>query len=465
MMPGSIKLMDAVVLLALIFHPLCALSKTYNVNNTGLADHSNVNVSGTIARALAQAESDGGGIVIVGAGQFRLNNSIYIGHNVTLSGSGPGATRLFPTNTFPVITNIANAKQITLSSFGIDMPYQSGAAISLTEAGLSRIEDIDIVQADGGDPSVWMVEIINTNRMRIDSMNIDTHSNGLRFIHNDIISSVRNFGDSTLTHIDIRLNEDHTTGMMFAGSVNNLGLMNNISASRVEVARRAGISGGEDGSVGTVGIHLLNSSRCSVIHGDIEGLERPIVNEGKIGLGGGGESNAFFHVFSIGGGSPAYTGINDKNTLLLGGDGEFLADSMQRLPLTVSVEDKRGNMFPISASPLSVESHYDDYTVKLIDNRKIFTNEDATGTITFTLPDPPYNNYLEFTFVSTVPQSIKIRPQPDSIIHGLNNNPDSIGMGKSVISPAGRGYAIRIINTNHRRWQIIETTGSWNKGN
>lgn len=103
----------------------------------------------------------------------------------------------------------------------------------------------------------------------------------------------------------------------------------------------------------------------------------------------------------------------------------------------------------------NVEAKTASYPIVAGDNAKVFTNEGAAGSVTFTLPAAAAG--YELTFVVQAAQSFVVTA----------NTGDTIRIGGSVSTSAGTatsssiGSVLKIVSINATEWVAVSYTGSW----
>lgn len=301
------SLRDAFVKTQANFDELYAISP---VIDTNLPDHSDTNIEGTIAKALADAEAAGGGTVLVGPGTFNISNSLLVSANVILKGVGRRAT---------IINMTGSADSIKLTqqfgaveSLKVQMPTGiTTNGINITK-GDTHLKDLAIA---GGDLSSWAINVDISNVVFINNIRIG--GSGNKFLGNGIIFQNTallpiNFGDSKLSKIDILLEANNTTGLKFHGPDNSANKINNILCSQVEVV-------GTGAQGGCIGVHLSNAARIVLLTVDLENLDIAVLEEGG-GTGSSSKNNVYIATFVFGSGISYQSNGTVLNRLFVGCD-------------------------------------------------------------------------------------------------------------------------------------------------
>ena len=255
------------------------------VINSEIPDHSDPNVDGTIARALADANTAGGGTVNVGPGTFNISNTLVVGENVVLRGVGRRASNIKMTG---ANSCIHIAKQFgAVESLRVQMPISATTYGVTVTGGDTHLRDIAI---SGGDALSWGINVDSSNVVYLNNIRIG--GSGNKFLGNGIIFQNSqlfpyNFGDSKLSKIDIQLEAGYTTGLKFHGPDGSINKINNILCSQVEVVGTGPLGG-------CIGVHLSNTARIVLLTVDLEQLGTAVLEEGG---GSASKNNVFIGAF------------------------------------------------------------------------------------------------------------------------------------------------------------------------
>lgn len=438
------------------------LYSIFPITDTSL-DHSDSDVTGTIAEALATCNATGGGTVFIGPGIFTLSSTtLIIGANCQLIGSGRNATKLKATHQFDAIeistgTLFTNAywaiKDLSVSLSNIN----SGNTISTIPAQ-SSIGAINNVLVTGGSPNSWGLNMDGVNVISIIDYVYHGEGSGIRWINS--ANYPINYGDSLIQNVEIALRSSFTTGVQLAspisisGSPNN-NRINNVLLSHVEIRTLDGII-----KEGTVGIHLRNVARNTLDHIDIERMDTAVFQESKVSGGAIAKGNAFYQVHPLGCTTDyKEAGTPPQEQIVLGGTGQF--SSMQQLPSSnISADHSILGTNRVLTAVRPIEAYFDSTsprTLSVEDSGTIFTNRGATGTVTFQLPSANLNFSIEYEFhLSNTGNAIRIQPASEDIIR-----PGQTRAGEIYESGIAFGQVLKIRNIDNTNWSILTEQGTW----
>jgi len=424
------------------------------VNDSSLSDHADPTVPGTIAFALEAVSQRGGGSVIIGAGSYTCSERLVVGEATRLAGTGQ-STIINATHAMDAIVLDSGSTGLPgrtgVESMTIQLPSTSSASAIRNKsrrAGRAYIKHITI---EGGTISSWGITIDSANEFFLMGITYNGEGNGIRWI-NELNWGI-NYGDSLITGVDIGLKNPGTTGIQFRGNSN--GIINNILINRAEIRSSAT-------PAGTVGIELALTSRITLVNLDIENVETAVLN--------GPQSRActFLNTYAIGCTVDYNELAPTSGVTILGGDGDFAND--QRLPSRgLKLYAPSFGDYTIAQSGIrDIEKYTDPFVprqLSLIDSGStIFTNEGATGIVTFILPNAANTKSLEYTFSVLTPLELRIAP---------NNSLDSIrGYDGTVnFTPPGSyiysltpGTTATLRNVNNSFWIMESRIGTWEIG-
>jgi len=406
---------------------------TYPVVDTTIADHGNAATVGSIAYQLAAASAAGGGVVKLAAGTYTVTSAaLTIGKNVTLSGSGQDATI--------IDQNHATANGIVIDT-GTDgiwwegilecltilMPTSGsagdGLVLTSTRSGGSTIRDLII---EGGVATSWGIQHNANNTTSYDNVKIRGGMNGFNM---NLTGALYNYGDCSVSNLDISLSLANTIGIQLDGVSKAL---NNIFFNRVEIAASS--------LSGQVGLSLVaNCTRNTFIHMDFENIEEDIQILASTVL-----DNTFIHCFrpsAFGVISTDYTYFGANN--FIGGD----ADDYKLLSTVVNTV----NQVIVDTGPLTID--------KFLHGYKTILNTGATGTSTYTLPDATSFNQgaTEVSFYAHTAQAIALvlADAGDRIL-------DPTGAQRTTwTSDGSAGAHITLKSLSFNRWVVTSQTGTW----
>lgn len=410
----------------------------YVVTDTSITDHSNPSITGSIAWALSQANSRGGGTVTLGTGRFRLTSqALVIRKGIRLIGTSkiasiivqthPTADAIIVASGTPHVSTHAN-----LEHFGIEMPTQAGAgdAINLapTQAGHGNIMSISI---SGGNADSWGISNHGSNVVNYLDIHISGGMNGLRWFTDNVVPDI-NYGDCYVQGIDIMLSLPDNIGIYMSGREG--ATINNIHFARIEIAYVTNQYYWS--SPNTVGIYLSGyTARNSFVHVDLENLTESLKIDSPNCL-----QNTFFHLLHIGPSTsfPTLDSSYFVNQTFWGGNKPFLRYAATSLSSEI-----------ISLKTNKTLSYTEHAFIKI-------NNTGASKPITLTLPSASNDKSYEFTFFASVPQFITIiAGSGDVIVH-----PDGTITNK-VTSDGAVGRSISIRNMNYKYWIIQSKIGIW----
>lgn len=423
------------------------------VTNAAIEDHSDATLEGTIAHALSQAEQQGGGTVVIGPGVYNCYNSLYIGTNVRLVGSGRDTTTILAQHTYDAITMGSGIYSLFakpgIEHITIQLPESSAAnAIKgrSRECGNGYIQHVIIT---GGGPESWGITLDSCNQFSIFGLAYQGGGNGIRWTN--FINWGANYGDSLISAVDIDLVNTGTTGILLLGNTN--GIVNNILLNRVEIKSKSGVQ------PGTTGIELNQVSRITLVNVDIENTDIGFIN-GPRSL-----SCAFINCYAIGCNNDYIEQAQTTKTTIIGGHGDFSDD--QRLPsrnfrLYEPVFDEYTR---VTSGVSDIVAYNDTATPKYLTisdaGSTIFTNNGASGSVAFILPNAPNTKSLEYNFSVVSPYTVEIHTENSSDrIRGFDGSLDYTDEGGYIFSSTP-GTSITLRNVSNTWWIAEKLTGTW----
>ena len=440
-----------------------AFSKTQNnfdllftheiVTDTSLSDHADASVPGTIAFALARIEANGGGAVVIGPGIYRCASTLRIKVDTQFLGSNLSGTVIDALHDGNVIElgtgNPGFGVRCTLEHFTVNMPDSSLASAIKGNFRQTAKGHIEHVEVTGGSPQSWGIRLDGCNEFAISNFKYSGEGSGIAwFIGQDIAI---NYGDSLITSTDIILKNPNTTGILLEGRGNFI--INNILLSRVEVRSRRI-------DPNTIGIKLSRVSRITLVNVDIERTD--------IGVENGPNSIAcsFFSVFALGCNTDYVEIAPTRNMTILGGFGYFLNN--QQLPnrkLGLYEDAFNDSTFVKTGVADIINSTDSDSPIELTlkdSGSTIFTNKDASGIVSYILPEAAFSKSLDFSFSVLVNQELRIYPNnATDHIRGYDGTLDYTLGGDSYIFSSIPGTSGTIRNVSSSWWIMDKRLGSW----
>lgn len=416
-------------------------------------DHDDINIEGTITKALDDC-ADVGGAVRIGSGIFTLNSStLIVNKNCRLVGSGP--------STVLNIKHSGDAIRIStgdsfsngnwaIEDISIKLPANSSASSIRTVPAQGSIGKIEDVMISGGGGLSTGITLDAVNSVHIDGLYYDGFGNGV-YITNSPNYPV-NYGDSSIVNSHVRLRSPFTTGVYIGGDNNSRHKINNILISGLSVNAFESLEN-------TVGIHIRNSSRITLINTDIERMDVCLRQDSKQNGGTPAQSNAFINVFTLGCNDDYLEVGIPLDTTISGGYGELL--TLQQIgSKNLDMFDQVVGRVPVITAVRSIE-HISDPAVNrsLIarDSGKVFTNKGATGVVTFHLPPALNAKSVEYHFYSlSTSHPLRILPTEGDLIR-----PGQVTTGVGYISGLEHGQYITLRNIDSTVWAVVSTSGEW----
>ena len=274
----------------------------FPVTDTSL-EHDNPAIDGTIAKALADAGTSGGGTVLVAPGTYRCAiATLTIPENVVLKGAGRNVTIIQVIGGFVGISMPNSFSGVESLSLRMPSGFLTKDGIKVTAKAYTHLRDLHI---SGGGPFSWAIKLDIVNIARLENISIGTlgsaikpnslTGNGIIFQNTDPANWPFNFGDSKLTSIDIFLSSPNTVGIKLHGPDDTDDSINNVLLSKVEIL--ASPPGNGDGCVG---VHLRNARRITLLGVDLESMDTAIIEE-HVGSGGNfSVQNNYIATFALG---------------------------------------------------------------------------------------------------------------------------------------------------------------------
>lgn len=440
-----------------------AFSKTQNnfellftheiVTDTSLDDHADANVPGTIASALARIEANGNGAIVMGSGTFNCSSKLSLRVDIRFIGTNTKGTIIRAQHDDNVIEIGAGIQgfgvRCTLEHFSINMPStsaSSGIRNLSRQLGKGHIEHVEVT---GGGAQSWGLTMDSSNEFSISNFKYLGDGNGITWINES--GQPFNYGDAQITSTDIRLTSQNTIGIFLQGNSNSV--INNILLSRVEVRS-------DQIEQGTIGIKLERISRITMVNVDIENTDIGLQN------GPNSKSCSFISVFALGCNTD-YTEIAPvRNTTILGGHGDFLENqklATRKLELYEASFDDTTLVKTGINDIASITDTSDPVLLTLNDSGStIFTNRDATGAVSFVLPNASFTKSLDFTFSVLENQELRIFPNNDlDHIRGYDGTLDFTFNGDSYIFSSEVGATATIRNVGNTWWIMDRRLGTW----
>jgi hypothetical protein len=311
------------------------------------------------------------------------------------------------------------------------------------------------VTVTGGGTASWGLNLDGILVARIEGFIFQGEGNGI-LIHNSN-GLAYNIGDSAIENTTVVLSNPGTTGIALFSPTNNTGnnRINNMLLSRVEVQTSDGIV-----RDGTVGIHLRNAARITMVNVDIEHMDTGLLQESAVDGGAIATTNSFLQIFCIGCRNDyVEQGATPQLQTVIGGQGMF-AD-MQQLPSSniLAGHPIMGNNRVLTAvRPIVAYSNSSAPRVLTVaDSGKIFTNKNATGIVTFVLPPANLSNSIEYEFhLATAGNPIRVQTTSGDIIRPLQTS-----VNKYLQSAGGWGQVLKIRNIDNTIWSVLEMQGKW----
>lgn len=341
------------------------LFSVHYVTDTSL-DHDDPGVEGTIAKALQDAGTAGGGLVLVGSGTFTYpNNTLNIPENVILKGVGRKATTLNVTGIQDGITLLNKFSGV--ESLHLKMPSSnSGDGIKIF-TNYTHLRDLHLT---GVGFTAWGINIDSSNVCKVDNVTMGIigpelfTGNGIIFQISDPANTPFNFGDCNLVKVDITLARNNTTGISFQGPDNTNLVINNIMLSQVEVVGTGATGGG-------TGLHLRNSARITCCHVDLENFQTAILEESSPERPNASTNNVYISTFVTGSStSYASSGLVTRR-LFLGCDNltpESLSDADVMLPESLWLNETFCRLRGSVAGQLAIDDGNESNGVRLTVN-------------------------------------------------------------------------------------------------
>jgi hypothetical protein len=448
-------LRDAFVKTQANFDELYSISTT--ITDTSL-DHSDPTVPGTIAESLARCKAAGGGIVRVGHGIFSLSSmTLSIGQNCQLVGTGKYSTRLLVKHPFDAIKvssgTLGKLANWVVRDLAVTLPDSSSANGVSTDPSQASSGKIDNVLIDGGASGSYGINMNCVNDVQISAFRYQGGGGGI--IWQNTANYPVNYGDSLIQSADIVLRNPSTTGIRIISPSGGDRRMNNILISRVEVHTSDGIV-----RTGTVGVHLKNAARITLVNVDIEHMETGLIQESQVDGGAIATTNAFIQVYAIGCGIDFQEiGTPPVGQVILGGNGRFSA--RQQLPssdILVGHPIMGNNRILTAVRP--IEAYANSAVPRVLtvaDSGKIFTNKGAAGTVVFQLPSANLNYSVEYEFhLATYGYRIRIQPMGNNLIR-----PGQTASGAIYESDIAFGQVLKVRNIDGTTWSTMDIQGKW----
>ena len=430
------------------------------ITDTSL-DHSNPDVAGTIAEALAACEAAGGGTVSVGPGVFILSiMTLTIGKNCQLIGSGKNATELRAEHQIDAIEISGGAifkpAYWSIKDLSVSLSSSnSGNAVS-TNPEHASIGTIKNLLVTGGSQDSWGLDMNAVNGISVIDYTYKGEGNGIRWRNQSTLPI--NYGDSLIQNADIILRNSFTTGILLASPThfnNNRYRINNVLLSLIVVRSKEGIV-----NQGTVGIHLINAARCTIDHADIENMDTGVVQESAVDGGAIAKGNAFYQIHSLGC-TTDYTEIGSPpiKQIVLGGSGYF-SDNQQFPNSNIVAEHNILGKNRILTAVRPIEAYSDSTTPRILtvqDSGTIFTNKGATDTVTFNLPPADNSFSFEYEFhLATAGFAIRIQPSLNDLIRPGQDSNIEVYESDIVF-----GQVLKIRNIDGTTWSTLSEVGAW----
>jgi len=403
------------------------------VTDTSIADHANPATVGSIAKALADCAAAGGGRVSVGPGTFNLTSAaLIVGRFVALIGAGKRTTYLIQAHaTADCILMDGGVDQgvagIEVSDFDITVPIigTPGACLNVREAYCSYSAYRNLT-THGGAGGSWSVLHSGNNVLSADSIEIRANANGFK-ISSTGVPSV-NWGDSTISDLDVALLSPNTVGVELSG-VSGAGI-NNYLFSRIE------ITGGNFS--GNVGLNLAGYAiRNSFVHMDFENLASDIE------ISSTSLDNTFFGLVrpsTFGAITTDYTNFDGQR--FLGGNAAYYR----------SIETY------ISTMQKTVILTADTVLTKFLHGGRTILNSNSIGPVSHTLPDAGSvaQANSSISFYTDVAQPVTITA---GVGDGIRDT--DLGAVASVSSPGTTENFITLKSVSFNRWIVTEKYGTW----
>lgn len=423
------------------------------VTNPDIEDHSDPSLEGTIAYALNKAAQQGGGTVLVGPGIYNCYNSIHIGTNVRIVGSGRDTTIINAQHSLNGITMGSGIYSLFakpgIEHLTVNLPDSSSANAIYgrsRECGNGYIQHVKIT---GGGPESWGITMDSCNEFLVHCIVYLGGGSGIRWAN--FINWGANYGDSLISSVDIDLINPGTTGVLLIGNTN--GVVNNILLSRVEIKSTAGVQDG------TTGVELNKTSRVTLVNVDIENLDTGIIN------GPNSISCAFINCYTIGCNNDFIEHEQTRKTTIIGGHGDLSED--QRLPsrnfrLYEPVFDEYTR---VTSGVSDIIAYNNISAAKYLTIRDsgstIFTNNGANGNVAFVLPNAPNTKSLEYNFSVVSPYTIEIHTENSADrIRGYDGSLNHTEGGGYILSSTP-GTSITLRNVSNAWWIAEKLTGTW----
>jgi len=434
-------------------HNFSELYTSEFVTDNSIEDHSDPTLIGSIAYALAKAEQEGGGTVLVGPGIFHCNQSLKIRTNVRLIGSGKDTTLINVNHNFNglVLGSGQNSlfAQPGVEHLSIHLPSDSSYSAIFAQARQCGNGYIQHVKITGGSVTSWGLTMDSCNEFNVTGLVYHGEGNGIRW--SNLFNWSANYGDSLISSSDIELKNPGTTGILLLGNTN--GIVNNILLSRVEVKSTVGVQ------TGTKGIELNKTSRITLVNVDVENMHTGFIN--------GPQSNSctFLNAYAIGCTHDYIEHAPTVGTTIIGGSGDFAED--QRLPTRNLrlYEATFDDYTQVSSGIRDIQAYTDTVNPKQLSlaesGSTLFTNKGATGNTLFVLPNAANSKSLEYSFSVIENHEIQIIPD-NSLDHirgydgTVNYTPDN-----AYIYSATPGTSGTIHNADNVWWIMDKRVGTW----
>jgi len=452
------KIQLALVFPLILLWPWPGQATNFVVSDTSLNDHGNVNSPTSIAAALSGCAQSGGGTVTVLGGTYSVRTGLQVGQNCRLVGSGTGATTLQMNSLYFDLITVASGRNSVSGNWAVEdltlqMPDSSNHNFLTTVPLQANRGTIRNVTAIGGGASGWGLDLDGVLVLRIDGFTYLGGGNGIIWQNSN--SLAYNVGDSYIVNSTVVLSTTDVTGIALMSPIPGNYRVNNIELNRIEVQAPDGVV-----RSGTIGIHLRNAARISLHNVDLEQIETGLMQESSVGGGGVATTNSFIQVFPLGC-TNDYVEIGTKPKLqtIIGGQGAFA--NMQRLSSSdVFADHAIMGQNRVLTAVRPIEAYADPSTPRVLtvaDSGKVFTNKNATGTVTFVLPAANLSYSVEYEFhLATSGQAIRVQTTGGDIIR-----PGQTQGNKYYQSGLGYGQVLKIRNIDNTTWSVLQKLGQW----
>lgn len=454
---GVLKIYKILAVILTMFAGM-AVAEVYSVTDVTLTDHGDPFMSGSIAKALADCENDGGGVVSIGKGNYKVLTGLHIGRNCRVIGEGRGATMLTMKSSFVDFFTVASGRNSikgdwSLENLSLHMESINSGDFLETVPLQANLGTVRKVTMTGGSVESWGLNI--NAALHVEIFDVIYQGEGNGFIFQNTLGYNYNAGDSIIQNSDVILRNPNTTGIRLASPANSTNRINNILLNRVEVQTPFSYV-----LEGTVGVHLHNVARVTLSHVDLERLEVAVLQQSGVNGGSVAVSNSFVQTFSMGCTNDyVEEGIPPIFQSVIGGNGDFAEN--QRLPGNeIFVRNKIVGINRVLTAVRPIEAYFDTLEPRVLsteDSGKIFTNKNAQGTVTFELPPANQGNSMEYEFhLVELGKSIRIQPADGDLIR-----PGQTAVSSYYESGGSWGTMLKIRNVDGTIWSVIGQHGDW----